>query len=162
MESDCRNGTENIYFACRKKAAQYNETLSSREMAAEQLGISTSSLANHELGITKNVPVDTVVMMADLYHAPELRNHYCKCECPIGKMLPMATKVGGLQSITVRLVNSFDDDVVRDMKKGLLRIAEDGSVSDAEKAELNGIVRFMDTIATEISELRMLEEKMKN
>ena len=75
MESNCTNCNENVYFACRKKAASYNEKLNSRESAAELLGISPSTLANHELGITKSVPVDTVVMMADLYHAPELKKH---------------------------------------------------------------------------------------
>lgn len=80
MESNCTNCNENVYFACRKKAASYNEKLNSRESAAELLGISPSTLANHELGITKSVPVDTVVMMADLYHAPELKNMYCKKE----------------------------------------------------------------------------------
>ena len=61
MESNCTKSNENIYFACRKAAAVYNEKLNSRESAAEMLGISPSTLANHELGITKTVPVDTVV-----------------------------------------------------------------------------------------------------
>lgn len=93
MESNCTNCNENVYFACRKKAASYNEKLNSRESAAELLGISPSTLANHELGITKSVPVDTVVMMADLYKAPELKNMYCKKECPIGKGLPVSTNI---------------------------------------------------------------------
>lgn len=73
---------ENIYFRCRKNAAQHNDKLNSREGAAELLGISVSTLANYELGITKVVPVDAVVMMADLYQAPELKAHYCKHTCP--------------------------------------------------------------------------------
>lgn len=67
MEFDCTKEGKNIYFACREKAAKYNDLLNSRERAAELLGISTSTLANHELGVTKNVPPDTVVMMSDLY-----------------------------------------------------------------------------------------------
>lgn len=67
MEFDCTKDGKNIYFACREKAAKYNDLLNSRERAAELLGISTSTLANHELGVTKNVPPDTVVMMSDLY-----------------------------------------------------------------------------------------------
>lgn len=63
MEFDCTKEGKNIYFACREKAAKYNDLLNSRERAAELLGISTSTLANHELGVTKNVPPDTVVMM---------------------------------------------------------------------------------------------------
>ena len=56
MEIDCTKDGKNIYFACREKAAKYNDLLNSREKeAAELLGISTSTLANHELGVTKNV-----------------------------------------------------------------------------------------------------------
>ena len=51
----------------------YNERLYSREGAAELLGISVSTLADYELGNTKVVPVDKVVLMADLYNAPELK-----------------------------------------------------------------------------------------
>lgn len=49
---------ENVYFECRKRAAIHNERLNSRAGAAEILGISESTLAHYELGITKNIPVD--------------------------------------------------------------------------------------------------------
>lgn len=42
---------QNVYFRARKQAAMYNERLSSREGAAEMLGISPSTLADYELGI---------------------------------------------------------------------------------------------------------------
>lgn len=161
MENDYTKDIENVYFHCRKRAAQYNESLNSREKAAEMLGISTSSLANYELGITKTVPVDVVVMMADLYNAPELRNLYCKNECPIGKWMPMATKTGGLESITVKILNSLDDDDIRNMKKGLLKIAADGKITDDEQDDFNAILKRLDQIATEISELRILAEKYR-
>lgn len=80
---------ENVYFVARKKAAMYNERLYSREGAAELLGISVSTLADYELGNTKVVPVDKVVLMADLYNAPELKTGYCKYECPICSYLPV-------------------------------------------------------------------------
>ena len=110
MERDYMDGKENVYLACRKKAAEYNDKLNSREMAAELLGFSTSTLANYELGVTKNVPPDSVVMMSDLYKQPELKNYYCKHECPIGKNFPLAVKESGLQGITVKILNSLDDD----------------------------------------------------
>ena len=71
---------ENVYFECRKRAAIHNERLNSRAGAAEILGISESTLAHYELGITKNIPVDVVVMMAEVYNAPELKCIYCKSE----------------------------------------------------------------------------------
>ncbi len=107
MEFDCTKEGKNIYFACREKAAKYNDLLNSRERAAELLGISTSTLANHELGVTKNVPPDTVVMMSDLYKTPELRSYYCKHECPIGRNLPLATQVRMLPAGTMFLITEI-------------------------------------------------------
>lgn len=95
---------ENVYFECRKRAAIHNERLNSRAGAAEILGISESTLAHYELGITKNIPVDVVVMMAEVYNAPELKCIYCKSECPIGKELPIATEAGNIEGITVRML----------------------------------------------------------
>ena len=159
MESNCTNCNENVYFACRKKAASYNEKLNSRESAAELLGISPSTLANHELGITKSVPVDTVVMMADLYHAPELKNMYCKKECPIGEGLPVSTNIDSLQGITVRLLNGLDDEEIHAMKKRLISIAADGKIDAEERKGLDAILESLDNLAKTISELRMLAEK---
>ena len=72
---------ENVYFECRKRAAIHNERLNSRAGAAEILGISESTLAHYELGITKNIPVDVVVMMAEVYnaHLMHLRVNTRKC-----------------------------------------------------------------------------------
>lgn len=161
MENAYTNNTENVYLRCRKRAAQYNEALSSREKAAELLGISSSSLANYELGITKTVPVDMVVMMADLYKAPELRNMYCKQECPIGRMLPMATESKGLESITLKILKSLDEDEIKAMKKNLIDIAEDGEITEDEQEDFDSILERLDQIAKEISELRILAEKYR-
>lgn len=159
MESNCKNGNENIYFACRKRAALSNERLNSRDEAAELLGISTSTLSNHELGVTKNVPVDTVVMMADLYRAPELRNHYCKYECPIGKNLPMATTVDSLECVTVRLLNKMDADGMEWVKAKLLRIASKGKLDADDQVDMEEIIRRLDGITEIASQLKMLAEK---
>lgn len=72
----------NVYYEARKKAAMYNDRLSSREGAAEALGISPSTLADYELGLTKFVPVENVIRMADVYNAPQLKPHYwCTTSC---------------------------------------------------------------------------------
>lgn len=60
------NENNNVYFKARKRAAAYNERLYSREGASELLGISVSTLADYELGNTKVVPVDKVVLMAEM------------------------------------------------------------------------------------------------
>ena len=159
MENGYTNGNENIYFACRKAAASYNERLNSRETAAELLGISPSTLANHELGITKNVPVDTVVMMSDLYRAPELKNMYCKNECPIGKTMPLATKVTSIEGMTLRLIKELDFDEINQMKKSLIDIAADGVISEEEKPELQDIMTKLNELSVVISEIQLIGEK---
>ena len=80
MGRDAAKACENQCFRCRKEAAKYNDKLGSREGAAELLGISVSSLADYELGNTKVIPVDKVVLMADIYNAPELMAWYCSSE----------------------------------------------------------------------------------
>ena len=85
MGRDAAKACENQCFRCRKEAAKHNDKLGSREGAAELLGISVSSLADYELGNTKVIPVDKVVLMADIYNAPELMAWYCSSECLIGK-----------------------------------------------------------------------------
>lgn len=57
----------NRYYESRKNAAEHDERLTSREAAGELLGVSWSSLADYERGLTK-VPVDVVCRMADLYN----------------------------------------------------------------------------------------------
>ena len=41
---------DNIYCQCRKEAAKFNDSLNSREGAAEQLNVSVSTLSDYELG----------------------------------------------------------------------------------------------------------------
>lgn len=114
------NENTNMYFQARKKAATYNERLWSREGAAELLGISVSTLADYELGNTKVVPVDKVVLMADLYNAPELITGYCMRECPVHGFLPLATEEKSLEGIALRLLQNFKSEC--DLKKIIGRI----------------------------------------
>lgn len=110
------NENTNMYFQARKKAATYNERLWSREGAAELLGISVSTLADYELGNTKVVPVDKVVLMADLYNAPELITGYCMRECPVHGFLPLATEEKSLEGIALRLLQNFNEDSLKNMQ----------------------------------------------
>ena len=160
MECSCMNFSGSIYFQCRKKAARYNPELESRERAAEYLGVSVSSLANYELGITV-VPVDVVIRMADLYSAPQLRNLYCKNECPLGEERPLAVEVKSIETVTLGVLSILDEDKIRNMKKQLLQIAEDGVISDDEIEVFNGVVEKLDKFALTISEVKLLANKIR-
>ena len=149
---------ENMYFAARKTAAMYNESLS-RERAAELIGVHPSTLADYELGLTKTVPPDKVVLMADLYNAPELKTQYCKHECPIGREMALATKQKGIEGITLRLLKEFSPDRVKDLTAELIDIAEDGIISEDEQPRMEEIIGSLDQMTEVISELKLAAVK---
>lgn len=150
---------ENVYYRARKEAAKRDERFASREMAADILGVSLYTLADYENGNTKVVPVDKVVLMADFYHAPELKTQYCKSECPIGKNLPLATEQKGLEGIALRLVSSLAR--VEELQKEIIQISEDGKVSPDEEDSLDGILTQLDHLSEVISEMKLFAEKAK-
>lgn len=153
------NDNNNVYFKARKKAAVYNEKLYSREGAAELLGISVSTLADYELGNTKIVPVDKVVLMADLYNSPELITGYCMRECPVHGFLPLATEERGIQGITLRFLLKFDEDELKKMKEDLIKITEDGVIGTDEVPILEEILDKLKNMAEVISEMKIVGEK---
>ena len=153
------NENNNVYFKARKRAATYNEKLYSREGAAELLGISVSTLADYELGNTKVVPVDKVVIMADLYNSPELIAGYCMRECPVHGFLPLATEERSIQGIALRLLKRFNEDDLKAMKEDLIDITEDGIISEDEVPRLKAILERLDKMAETISEMKIIGEK---
>lgn len=149
----------NEYFQARKKAAEYNEALYSREGAAERLGVSVSTLADYELGNTKVIPVDKVVLMADLYNAPELITRYCKYECPVHGYLPLATEEKNIQGIALRLLGGFDEENLQSLKRDLINVTQDGEITDEEVPVMKEILKRLESMTEVISELKIVSEK---
>lgn len=142
---------DNPFCKARLAAAQYNERLFSKEGAAELLGVSVSTLSDYELGITKSVPPDMVLKMADLYNAPELRNYYCREMCPLGGDTPIL-ELEDLDRITVKAVAGLRK--AADAKESLLDIAADGVITDDEKPTLKKILATLE-------ELEQIAQSMK-
>jgi len=84
MPKKATKAAGNVYCEARYTASTFNDTLSSREGAAEVCGIERTRLAHFELG-TKIPYPEEVMLMADSYNAPELLNWHCTNDCPIGK-----------------------------------------------------------------------------
>lgn len=147
---------ENVYFKARKRAAAYNDAFKSREGASEALGIHPSTLASYELNTVKSIPVESVVMMADQYNAPELLNHYCKYECPIGKCREIVTEHESLERTAIGLVRALNVDKVREIKRSLLDIAHDGKVSEDERDELLRIIQQLSDFDRGRQELELM------
>lgn len=158
MGLNATKAADNPYYKARKEASKYNERLSSREGAAEQLNIHPTTLADYELGLVKP-PVDKVVRMADLYNAPSLKTQYCANECPIGcgRAEPQADTT--IEQVTIRLMRGLSKANVDGIKNTLLNIAEDGRITDDEKPELQYILAELDYLQKSINELRLIGEK---
>lgn len=156
MGTNPTKAADNIYCKCRKEAAKYNDKLNSREGAAELLGISASTLADYELGITKIIPADAILRMADLYNAPELRNHYCKYSCPLGQDVPLVD-TESLDIIAVRALASLKK--VQESKENLLDVVADGVISEDEKPILQDILSNLDELTAVSQNLKVWVQK---
>lgn len=156
MARGATKATGNPWYEARRKAAVYDGRLQSREGAAELLGMSVSSVADAELGLTKCMPVDKAVLMADLYHAPQLLNHYCLNECPIGCRLPISDEVLDIDRVTVKLLKRLKVEDLDAIKGKLIDIAEDGVISEDEKPEMQKILEYLEDLSKTISELRTI------
>lgn len=159
MGKGCMNSDENIYFGCRKEAARYNERLNSRESAADLLGVSVSSLADYELGNTKVVPVDKVVLMADLYNSPELCTNYCANECPIGRRKNHPCGMTSIELSTVRLLDAMNLDEVKKRLELLIHLAAAGKVEEIDT--LQEIIDYLDGIRVAVEQITLVYQKAK-
>lgn len=162
MGRDATKAVGNPWYEARKRAAEFDDRLYSREGAAERLGMSVSSIADAELGLTKIMPVDKAVLMADMYKAPELLNHYCLNECPIGCRHSISEEVLDVDRITVKLMKNLSLDRLNEMRQKMLDIAYDGIVSDDEKPDLKEVVEYLEETSKTISELKILADKLLN
>ena len=158
MGREARKAAGNPWYEARKKAAEYDDRLCSREGAAERLGMSVSAVADAELGLTKCMPVDKAVLMADLYNAPQLLNYYCLHECPIGCQHSISDEVVDIDRVTVKLLKGLRVDKLEEIKDSLLDIAEDGKITDDEKPELKEVLDYLDSLAKTVSELKTIGE----
>lgn len=141
----------NIFTQARLNAARYNERLSSRDGAAEELGYASgSTIADWELGIKKPSP-EAVLKMSDTYHAPELVNHYCVHMCPLGCGVQEAS-VEGIDRITIKAMSVLSK--ASEIQDELLEIVGDGQISGEERKEMMSIV---DTL----NEMEQVTESLK-
>lgn len=145
----------NVWYEARYNASKFNEKLSSREGTAEELGMDRTRLARIELGSLVPYP-EEVLLMADLYHAPELKNYYC-CEiCPLGSNLPKL-QFEDLDRITVKAISIFRK--ISETEESLLDITEDGKISENERPEFEIVMTTLNEISSIAQSLKIWAEK---
>lgn len=147
----------NIWCKARLAAAETNDRLHSREGAAELIGISPNMLAKYENDLCKCIPVESVVMMADVYNEPSLLNYYCTHECMIGKTRIPEYEKKPIEQIALQMLYMMKG--MDKTKDDLLEITADGVIDDDEKPKLEEILKSLDEITKAAGELRIYAEK---
>lgn len=145
--------TDSIYKKARIKASEFNQNFKSREGASQDIGVSKDQLMNYELGVCKQIPMDVVVKMAEIYNTPELMNFYCCNECPIGKHIAREIKIAEIDRLTIELLSSFRD--VPDVKDSLINIVADGVITEEEKPQLDKVLKFLDSLSEKTESLKL-------
>ncbi len=147
---------DNPFCQARLEAAKYNERLYSKEGAAELLGVSVSTLSDYELGLTKVIPPDMVVKMAELYHAPELENYYCTEMCPLGCEMQKVS-IEDLDRISIRAFAALRK--LSGTGDLLLEIAEDGIVSEDERPDMQRVLESLGELEAVTQNLKFWAKK---
>lgn len=147
--------SSNAFYQARCKASAHNDQLSSREGAADIMSIDRGRLYRIESGLTNPYP-EEVVLMADLYNAPELRNYYCTSNCPLGREMPRVY-VQDLDRITVRVLNTFRK--VNETRELLLDITADGVISEDEQKDMQKILSTLEELEQVAQSLKLWVKK---
>ncbi len=145
----------NAFYQARCEAAAHNEQLSSREGAADIMSIDRGRLYRIESGVVNPHP-EEIHLMADLYNAPELRNYYCTEICPLGECYVKAN-VKSLDRITIMAISSFQK--TDETKQRLLKIVEDGKVTENERGEMLSVVKNLEELEGIAQDLKIWVKK---
>ena len=123
--------------------------------AAEELGVDRTRLARIELGSVIPYP-EEVLLMADIYRAPELKGNYCREMCPLGKGMPKIENQD-IDRIALRALCSFRK--INEAKELLLDITADGVITEDEKPDLEKIIATLDEVNEVTQNLKNWIEK---
>lgn len=123
------------------------------EEAENRMNGMTAERISRIEGGTVHVQPEDVLMMAECYKAPELRNYYCSHECAIGRETVPEIESKSIAQIAIETLNSLNK-LTRE-KDRLLEIVEDGKVMTDELEDFVTIKSTLDRISTSVSALQL-------
>lgn len=158
---------KNIYQEAREKMIEDDKPWS-RERAADEIAtvedgrfsyLNEDRLVKIENETVKIQPED-VLALSIAYNKPELRNHYCCHQCPIGER--DAPKIAFKDNIHEMLVNmTVTLESVNRRKMRLMEILSDGQVDESETSDLDLILEELKKISVTVESIQLWCEKMK-
>ncbi len=152
MGKKATKAADNMYYLARSEAAALNPDLSSREKAAEIIGIDRTRLARIELDTIAPYP-EEVKAMAEAYNTPELSNSYCARECPIGRGSVSEVSIDDFDRLALKVLGSLKD--IDSLRSSLIAISEDGVVDDNERPAFQEILDSLEKISVNAKALQL-------
>lgn len=167
MGKKATKAADNMYYLARCEAAEGNsvqngntlplpeevcKALSSREKAAELLGIDRTRLARIELGTISPYP-EEVKSMAKVYNTPELCNAYCARECPIGRESVPEVTIDDFDRLALKVLGSLKD--IDSLRASLIAISEDGIIEESERPTFQEILDSLEKISVNAKALQL-------
>ena len=152
MGKKATNAADNMYYLARSEAAKTDSDFTSREKAAEIIGIDRTRLARIELDTIPPYP-EEVKMMAEAYNAPELCNAYCARECPIGREDVPEVTIDDFDRLALKVLGSLKD--IDSLRASLIAISEDGVIEENERPAFQEILDSLEKISTNAKALQL-------
>ena len=157
---------DNIYRVCRLRgvfSSQKNasEAFDLLENKPEKTSTSEGSLKDYERDAQTPTP-ETVLLMAQVYGAPELKHLHCAYKCPIGKNLYEKTPSidqSDIYHTYFDLMGAFNR--VTQIQSQLHEVISDDNLSKEELPTMDSILEVLDQIAESSREIRVWAEKRK-
>ena len=130
----------------------------SREKASELLEVITPERIER-IENEKTMPhPEEILIMAEKYKVPDLCNHYCANQCPIGEQYVPEIKVKDLSMIVLEMLASLNS--MNKKKDRLIEITADGRIEGDEIEDLIYIQEELERISITVETLQLWVEKM--
>lgn len=143
---------KNVYQLCRE------ELKLTRETASELLEIITPERIE-KIENEKSLPhPDEVLLMSEKYKKPNLCNHYCANQCPIGQEYVPEIKIKDLSQIVLEMLASLNS--VNKRKERLIEITADGIIDNDEIEDFIFIQDELERISITVEGLQLWSEQM--
>ena len=101
---------------------------------------------------------EDVMIMAEKYGEPNIRNYYCANQCPMGQHFVPKITFTDLEKTVLKLVASLNS--MHAKKDKLIEIAEDGQITEDEMLDFISIQKDLEKVLLATDALELWTEKM--
>ena len=152
MARESTKDNKNIYHKTREALELTRET-------ASELLESISPERIEKIENERSLPhPDEVLLMAEKYKQPNLCNHYCANQCPIGQQYVPEIKIKDLSQIVLEMLASLNS--MSKQKERLIEITVDGKITGDELEDFIYIQEELERISIAVETLQLWSEKM--